>query len=47
MNARRKEYRVINMLSGLVQVVVAESKYEAINKGIDFFGVNQVRLSNR
>ena len=47
MNARRKEYTVINMLSGLVQVVIADSKYEAIDKGIKWFGVNQVRLSNR
>ena len=36
-----------NMLSGLVTVVVSKNKYDAIKKGIQYFGVNQVRLCTK
>lgn len=42
-----KQYFIKNMLSGLVTVVMSRNRYEAINKGIKYFGVNQVRLCNR
>ncbi len=42
-----KRYYVKNMLSGLVTVVVAENRYLAIRKGIDYFGVKQVRFLSR
>ena len=42
-----KQYFIKNMLSGLVTVVMSKNRYEAINKGIKYFGVNQVRLCNR
>ena len=42
-----KEYMIKNMLSGLVTVVVAENRYLAIRKGIDYFGVKQVRFLSR
>ncbi len=42
-----KEYYIKNMLSGLVTVIVSKNRYNAIKKGIEYFGVNQVRLCNR
>ena len=42
-----KSYYVKNMLSGLVTVVVARNRYLAIKKGIDYFGVKQVRFLSR
>lgn len=42
-----KEYIVKNMMSGLVTIVISKSRYDAIDKGIKYFGVNQVRLCNR
>ena len=34
-------------MSGLVTIVISKSRYDAIDKGIKYFGVNQVRLCNR
>jgi glutamate/tyrosine decarboxylase-like PLP-dependent enzyme len=42
-----KEYYIKNMLSGLVTVIVSKNRHNAIKKGIEYFGVNQVRLCNR
>ena len=42
-----KEYMIKNMLSGLVTVVVSRNRYRAIKKGIEYFGVNQVRLCTK
>ena len=47
MNEDKKSYYVINRFNGAVTVVVSRNRYEAINKGIKYFGVNQVRLCNR
>jgi hypothetical protein len=47
MNVERRRFYVKNMMSGLVTVVIARNKYNAIQKGINWFGINQVRLCNR
>tara|TARA_R100001163_G_scaffold56373_1_gene44077 strand:+ start:437 stop:565 length:129 start_codon:yes stop_codon:yes gene_type:complete len=39
-----KEYYIKNMLNNIVTVVVSKNRYNAIEKGIKYFGVNQVRI---
>ena len=40
------QYYVKNMMSGLITIVIAKDKWHAIQKGIRYFGINQVRLCN-
>ncbi len=39
-----KEYYIKNMLNNIVTVVVSRNRYNAIKKGIKYFGINQIRI---
>ena len=38
-----KKYRVVNLLSGLIEVVIARSTWEALRKGRRIFATSMVR----
>ena len=44
MKYQEKEYRVVNLLNGLVQLVIADNKWQAMHLGIKWFGTKKVGL---
>ena len=39
-----KEYRMVSLLSGLIEVVIARSAWEALRKGRRIFATSMVKL---
>ena len=44
MKYQEREYRVVNLLNGLVQLVIADNKWQAMHLGIKWFGTKKVGL---